>query len=255
MSGHHISTIKKPLVCLFLLIYLSGMLGACAVLDGGSVLQDQDAAQGDQTQGSVDGDSDELAENHQAEDDAGAGDDVPPVWVSCPAEPMEISMFIHHTWNFSPNRDTEMMSVDGRTGALASCPLTVHRGKVSMKDCIVPVTNGGFIQTEDGKCSISTSGFAEISLESGFCRDGVITLTLVESLDPDAGYQGTMSCPNVSQPYIPVYPPSLSTLEFHLQTGGISAVESADPDLSMQFQYNKEWTLISKDMSYPAAEE
>lgn len=180
-----------------------------------------------------------------------SGEDVPPVWFHCPADPIKVSMFVHHTWNFSPNRETEQMSVDGRTGALASCTLTVDGSQVNMGDCLIPITNSGYVKTDDGMCDVTTSGFARISLEEGFCRDGVITLTLTENLDTEEGYEGAMNCPNTSQPYIPFFPPSITTREYPLQTGGMSATESMDPDLTNQFRYSKEWTLISDAFPYP----
>lgn len=185
------------------------------------------------------------------EDQPVEGDDVPPVAISCPAEPMEINMFLHHTWNFAPNRQTEMMSADGRTGTLADCSLVVHRDKVSMEDCVIPFDNSGYLESDQGRCNINAHGFALISLEDGFCKDGVITLTFSEILDSDQGYGGTLNCPGFSSPYIPFYPPSLTTREFHIQQGGMSATETMDPDLSGQFRYSKEWTLVSEDLELP----
>jgi len=225
----------------------SMLLTACSVL---SALVDQ----------SSDGEESHLTTQEQSleSDDGGeqagasdSGEEIPPVWVHCPADPIEVTMFVHHTWNFSPNRETDKMSVDGRTGELASCTITVHGSQVEMADCQIPITNNGYIKTDDGMCDITASGFALISLEEGVCEDGVILLTLTESLDPDAGYDGAMNCPDISQPYIPFYPPSLTTREFPIQVGGMSASESMDPDLSNQFRYSKEWTLISDAFPFP----
>lgn len=243
MAFQSSSRVRSPVyTILFSCLILSLALSACGRLadftgfDGGE----------DQGEGGF-----EPLDLSDGEDQSSSGDDVPPVSLSCPAEPMEISMFVHHTWNFSPNRETEMMSVEGSTGPLAGCSLTVVRDKVTMEDCVVPFTNQGYLETDAGTCDITANGFALIALEDGFCEDGVITLTLSETLDPDEEYGGSMNCPNISQPYIPFYPPSLTTREFQIQIGGMSATETVDPDLSGQFQYSKEWTLVSKDLEMP----
>lgn len=240
--------------CLLLTVCL--LLSACSALSKPSTAsQGEEPVENQDTSGRMVEGEDQGSSRSAEGDRERGGDDIPPVWAHCPAEPMKMTMFIHHTWNFSPNREIEMMSVDGSTGALASCPMTVHKNEVTLEDCLIPITNTGFIQTDAGLCDISASGFAVITLEGGHCRDGVITLTISEDLDPDAGYEGAMNCPERSQPYIPYYPPSLTTRDFPLQVGGMSAAETADPDLSMQFQYSKEWTLISEELSLPVGEE
>ncbi|MFO7943399.1 MAG: hypothetical protein R6U51_03765 [Anaerolineales bacterium] len=251
MAFQSSSRVRSPVyTILFSCLILSLALSACGRLAGFSGFD------GAEEPGPGDGENQdegafEPLDLSDGEDQTGAGDDVPPVSLSCPAEPMEISMFVHHTWNFSPNRDTEMMSVEGSTGLLAGCSLTVVRDKVTMEDCVVPFTNHGNLETDEGKCDIKANGFAVIVLEDGICEDGVITLTLSETLDPDEEYGGSMNCPNISQPYIPFYPPSITTREFQIQVGGMSATETVDPDLSGQFQYSKEWTLVSKDLELP----
>jgi hypothetical protein len=67
---------------------------------------------------------------------------------------------------------------------------------------------------------------------------GKITITIVETIDPDSG-SGSMNCPNTSQPYFPFFSFSRTTREFYIQVGGAEASGSVDPDLSGQFMYNK----------------
>lgn len=250
--------LKKSFFHAFLLLLIFSLVfGACSMLaesPGPDEGAESVSGEGSEDQGTGEEEGDPVTDPAGG-DQSASGEDIPPVALSCPKEPMEITMFIHHTWDFSPNRDTEMMKVNGSTAPLASCSLTVHKGKVSMEDCTIPVTNTGFMQTDDGPCDITSSGYAVISLEEGFCQDGVITLTISEILDPDAGYDGAMNCPNISQPYLPFYPPSLNTHEFPIQIGGMSATESMNPDLSGQFKYDKEWTLVSKDLALPEAED
>ncbi len=258
MKFHSVLHLRKPFFhAFFLFLIFSLIFGACSVLaESPGVEEGAESVPGEESEDQGTGGK----EGDPVSDPAGGGQsasegEIPPAWAHCPAEAMEISMFIHHIWNFSPNRDAEQMSVDGSTGPLANCSLTVHKGNVSMEDCIIPITNTGFVQTDDGKCDITSSGFAVISLEEGFCQDGVITLTISEVLDPDAGYDGAMNCPNISQPYLPFYPPSLTTREFHIQQGGMSATESMNPDLSGQFKYDKEWTLVSEELPLPEVED
>ncbi len=237
-------------------LVMMGMMGsmlltACSVLSAPV----EQSSQGEESRLATQEQALESDDEVSEADSSDSGADVPPVWAHCPADPIEVTMFVHHTWNFSPNRETEKMSVDGRTGELASCAMTIHGSQVEMADCIIPITNTGFMKSDDGMCDITASGFALISLEEGVCQDGVIVLTLTETMDPGAGYDGAMNCPDISQPYIPFYPPSLTTREYAIQVGGMSATESMNPDLSNQFRYTKEWTLISDAFPFPEENE
>jgi len=252
MSGRNPNHNIRSICLVFILLLLISLFSAACSLP--VVSGSADKPSGQEEEGNT------LATQEQAlepgdegsgSDSSDSGENVPPVWIHCPADPIEVSMFIHHTWNFSPNRETEQMSVDGRTGALASCPITVHGSQVKMEDCLIPITNSGYVKTDDGMCDVTSSGFALISLEEGFCEDGVITLTLTENLDTEEGYEGAMNCPNTSQPYLPFFPPSITTREYPIQTGGMSATEAMDPDLTNQFRYSKEWTLVSDAFPYP----
>lgn len=185
--------------------------------------------------------------------DSGDGD-VNPVALACPSEMENFGLFLTHSWDFSPNRETDKMKVDGQTAPSSPCMFSVAGSTVIMEDCLVPITNTGFIQTDDGPCDITASGQALISIEGASCRDGVITMTIVEAIDADSG-TGAMNCPNTSQPYFPFFPFSSTTREFPIQIGGAEATDSADPDLSGQFQYQKSWTVHSESMTSPLPED
>jgi hypothetical protein len=184
----------------------------------------------------------------------GAEGDVSSAALACPADLTEFVLFLSHTWDFSPGRQLELMKVEGQTGASSPCPFSVAGNTVIMEQCKVPITNTGFIQTDDGPCDITASGTALISIEDASCDGGVITMTIVETIDPDSG-SGAMNCPNTSQPYFPTFPFSRTTRDFHIQVGGAEASESVDPDLSGQFMYNKSWSIHSETMGSPLPEE
>ena len=189
--------------------------------------------------------------------DSGDGDapidnpgDVNSAAIACPSELTDFTLFVSHTWDFSPNRDLEKMRVNGQTNPSSPCPFSVAGSTVIMEQCRVPITNSGFIQSDDGSCDISSSGTALISIDDASCDGGVITMTFEESIDPDSG-SGAMNCPNTSQPYIPIFPFSRTTRSFHIMVGGTDAIESVDPDLSGQFKYNKTWSVYSSALISP----
>ena len=228
-------THKKIFMVLILLMCVSLINAGCSALQG-TADPDQDSGQ--------------LTSQEQALE---SGDDAPldnPGDVSsaalvCPKDLTEFVLFASHTWDFSPNRELELMKVDGQTGASSPCPFSVAGNTVIMEQCKVPITNTGFIQTDAGPCDITASGTALISIEDASCDGGVITMTIVETIDPDSG-SGAMNCPEISQPYFPTFPFSRTTREFHIQVGGAEASESVDPDLTGQFMYNKTWTIHSE---------
>ena len=180
-------------------------------------------------------------------EDSPSPDDMPVVQAHCPAELTEFVLFLTHSWDFSPNRELDKIKVSGQTQPSSPCPFSVAGSTVIMEECRVSITNTGFIQTDDGPCDITASGTALVMIDDAACLDGVITMTIEESLDPDSG-SGAMNCPNRSQPYFPFYPFSRTTREFQIQMGGATATEAVDPDLSGQFMYNKAWTVHSEKL-------
>ena len=242
----------SPLILvLIIMICLSLIMAGCSVLQNVSQPADGDEGEFETIDLSgEDGDSDD-SEGEDSSDNA----EVPPVMAHCPAEPMAMFLVVNHTWDFSPNRDLEKMRVDGKTAPFVSCPLSVHGSKVTMEDCYFPFTNTGFVNTDGGKCDITASGNAILSVEGAYCEDGKITLTITEVLDSDGGTSGAMNCPGKSQPYVPFYPYSGTTRTFNIIVGGSEQSEDMDPDLTNQYRYHKEWSLHAVDLPMPESED
>ena len=240
------STISQNKVFLFLAILLcvSLIIGGCGIL--------QTTPDPDQGDGQLTSQEQALESGDDAPlDDPG---DVSSAALACPKDMTDFVLFATHTWDFSPARELVLMKVDGQTAASSPCPFSVAGNTVIMEECRVPITNTGFIQTDAGPCDITASGTALISIEDASCEKGVITMTIVETIDPDSG-SGAMNCPETSQPYFPTFPFSRTTRDFHIQVGGAEASESADPDLSGQFMYNKTWSIHTESMISPLPEE
>jgi hypothetical protein len=235
----------KFLPILSIMIILCLILSGCGILGVGSSGDDSDSQYTSQGQ-ALEGDDSSVPPS----DETG----LEPVSLSCPEEVTEFFLFATHSWNFSPNRELDKMKVEGQTISSSACQFSVAGEIVIMEDCFVPITNTGFIQTDDGPCDITASGQAIISVEDAYCDAGTITLTIVETIDPDSG-SGAMNCPNKSQEYFPFFPYSLTTREFPIKIGGADATESMDPDLSNQFMYNKHWSVRTAEKISPPPSE
>jgi hypothetical protein len=169
--------------------------------------------------------------------------------IKCPEDATPYKLQLNHTFDFSPNRQTDQMQVTGHTSENAWCLVNVDGIKVEAEDCIVDFDFNGFVQGDDGKCDILGSSTALISID-GECMPGVkgaefaeIYLTITETGNPDAMGGGTLDCPNYSGPYIGFYPPS-----FYIATFLVTDTPDYDtdngPDLTGQFEYQKKYTLI-----------
>jgi hypothetical protein len=248
-----ISTKKTMLYFVVTLLALSALaLYGCSALKGAGPAS-PDSGEDVFEEIDLSGASEEADTGEEGSDQSGSSEDIPTVMGICPKDPMAFVLFLSHTWNFSPNRQLESMKVDGQTEPSSPCPFTVAGSTVLMEQCRVPITNTGFIKGDDGTCQISTSGAALISIEDASCKDGVITMTIVEAIDPDAG-SGTMTCPKVTEPYFPFYPLSRTTRSFTIQVGGDIQTEVVDPDLTGQFMYMKEWTIHGEGLGSPLPE-
>lgn len=237
----HSASHKKLVLALAILVCVSLIIGGCSILAGPADPDQDDGQYTSQEQALDSGDGDAPL------DDPG---DVSSAALACPKDLTEFVLFVSHTWDFSPARELELMKVDGQTGASSPCPFSVAGSTVIMEQCKVPITNTGFIQTDAGPCDITASGTALISIEDASCEGGVITMTIVETIDADSG-SGSMNCPETSQPYFPTFPFSRTTREFHIQVGGAEASEFVNPDLSGQFMYNKTWSIHGEYLGSP----
>jgi hypothetical protein len=243
-----ISTRRSTLaVFLILLLSASLVLAGCGILQGASDTQDDDGGQFTSQEQALESDD---WESDLPADDSG----LEPVALACPDQVTEFVLFLSHNWDFSPNRELDKMRVSGQTAASSPCPFSVAGSTVVMEECQVPITNNGFIQTDSGPCDITSSGQAQVSIEDASCKDGVITMTIVETINPDLG-SGAMNCPGMSEPYFPFFPFSRTTRSFQIKVGGSEASESVDPDLSGQFMYNKTWTVHAEGMDTPLPED
>ncbi len=241
---------SKYLILLSIILILSLLLSGCGVIQTAG---ESSSSDGNDVFDEIDLSGDSSDDNGSDEESESSAEDVPVVSLLegiCPKKGNDMTGFVMiiHSWDFSPNRDLEMMKVVGQTPEATMCPITVNGSKVSAKTCLVPFTSTGFIKTDDGMCDIQASGTAAIDFEDGFCEDGVVTITITEALDADAGYSGAMNCPNTSQPYIPFYPPSIKTASFEIKSDGFTISESMDPDITNQFKYDKKWHLLFDDL-------
>jgi len=195
----------------------------------------------------------ELSSQEQAlgSDDSSEGtnpDDIGPAHVKCPESEIPYKLQLNHTFDFSPNRQTELMQVSGKTTSDAWCLVFISGTSVQADDCLVGYDYSGYIQGSDGKCDVSGSSTALISIE-GECMPGVqgsefaeIYLTITETENPDGDISGALNCPGHSGAYIGFYPPS-----FFIATFPVADTASYDtdpgPDLTGQFEYSKKYIL------------
>jgi len=235
----------KTRAALFIVLVISLTI----FLAGCSVLQSAGPVSGDTS----DDDSQYESQEQALESDDGvsadesSAEDLPLTALTCPKKPMEFILVAAHDWDYSPNRDPELAQINGMTGMAANCPLTVHGRKVTMEDCQVYIVNTGFVQTDEGKCDISSSGAALITTDEAYCDKGKVIITIIESIDTDAGSAGAMNCPGFSQGWFAFFPHSLTTKSFDIQEGGSTKIDYMDPDFTGQFRYHKEWTLYILD--------
>ncbi len=172
------------------------------------------------------------------EPDSGDDDEPEPVAIACPAEPVEFLLTLVHSWTFSPAGQTQVMQITGNTTSGASCFMTVNRENVQAEDCLIPYSITGNMAA--GQCEVDGESTALITI-TGSCADGVITLTITETQNPDAGLGGALNCPGYSGQYVTFYPPSMTTRSFIITSAG--EVQTEDGGDMAGFQYQKSWTL------------
>jgi len=175
-------------------------------------------------------------------------DDIGPARVECPVSPLAYKLQLNHTFDFSPNRQTEIMQIKGGTTTDAWCLVIVDGTKVEADDCLVGYDYNGFIQGSDGKCDVSGSSTALISIE-GECMPGVkgsefaeIYLEITESENPDGDVSGALNCPGHSGAYIGFYPPTYFIATFPV-TDKPSYDTDPGPDLTGQFEFSKNYVF------------
>ena len=182
----------------------------------------------------------EDQEGAEGPDDAGFDPGL--VSLTCPTEREQFKLTISHTFNFSPNRQTDIYSVTAYTAPNSWCLVEVQGSQVFADPCNFTYTYEGFVTSEDVRCEMSGSGTASVDI-SGTCADGRVTLTIAE-YSGNEGLGGTMSCPSVpTAPYGMDVPLTNETFTFAIATSGETFTASADPDTLGHFGYVKSWTL------------
>lgn len=170
-------------------------------------------------------------------------DDFGMVALTCPKEPVPVKLAIAHSFNFSPNRETDVYSVNGTTDPNAWCMITVAGSKVTAEPCNFSYHYDGFIKGEDAMCQITGNATAALEI-TGRCEDGRVFLELSEYAN-DEGLTGKMNCPGApAVDFGTAYPLSLTEASFSIASLGDTVTASADPDQTGQFSYSKSWTLI-----------
>jgi hypothetical protein len=176
-----------------------------------------------------------IGENNQKEID--------PVALTCPMEPLSGKLEINHSFDWSPNRDTENILVQGSTDEGVWCLVTVTGGKVVVDECVITYSNNGYFKGNNGECTVLGTGTAAVEV-TGSCKDGQLNLEISEYID-EAELGVSMTCPGgFSQPYPTFYPFTLKEATFFIQVEGSTVTERVAEDLSHSYSYNKSWTLI-----------
>ena len=188
--------------------------------------------------------SGEDAEGEDGGEGEGSVDDgMGPVLIACPKGPVPVKLEVAHNFNYSPNRETDVYSVNATTNPGSWCMLTLAGAKVTAEPCNFTYHYEGFLTGEEIVCQIAGDGRAGLEV-TGECRDGRVKLTISEYADNE-GLGGTLSCPGAPPVmYGTAYPLSQTIANFAISQGGDTVTEWDDPDETGQFGYFKSWTLI-----------
>lgn len=239
----------KPGTWIALLLLLALTVAACTAGERAlSQVQQQLQGGGDTSgaegQASAGEGNDEDSEGEDGgEEEGNGGDDFGLVRLTCPEEAVPVKLAISHTFNWSPNRETNMISIEGTTQPNAWCMLTIAGSKVTAEPCNFSYHYEGFLTDGDATCQLAGDATAALEI-TGRCKDGRVYLELSEYAN-DEGLTGKLYCPEAP----PVdwgcaYPPSLTQAEFSIAQGGETVTASRDPDETHSFKYDKSWTLI-----------
>ena len=100
-----------------------------------------------------------------------------------------------HNFNYSPNRETDVYSVNATTRPGPWCLLTIAGSKVTAEPCSFSYHCEGFLTGEELVCPTAGDGRAALEI-TGACQDGRVNVTLSEYA-ADEGLSGKMNCPGV----------------------------------------------------------
>ena len=153
-------------------------------------------------------------------------------------------MAIAHKYNYSPNRQTDVYSVNASTDANAWCMITIIGSKITADSRNYSHHYEGFVHG-DGKNvrQIAGDGNAALELE-GRCQAGIVAMTLAEHGDGE-GLTGKLGCPGVATiGYGIPCPQSRTEARFPITSDGTTGTDFAKRDVSGRFSDNKTWTLV-----------
>ncbi|GEM_PF-1813596 len=207
-------------------------------LDGGG-----DPSAGEDQASEGEGSEEGAGEEGGDQGEGSIDDDMGPVVLTCPKGPVPAKLEIAHNFNYSPNRETDVYSVNATTNPGAWCMLTLAGSKVTAEPCNFTYHYEGFVTSEEVVCQIVGDGRAGLEI-TGQCMDGRVKLTLSEYAD-DEGLSGTLSCPGAPPvAFGTAYPLSQTIATFAIAQGGATVTEWDDPDDTGQFAYFKSWKLV-----------
>ncbi len=150
-----------------------------------------------------------------------------------------------HTFNWSPGRATDQFLVNGNTTMGAVCHVGTGTTEDNPRQCRIPYSNSGHIQTNTGRCDVSGQSQALLEVVAS-CSKGNYILDITEYQDPDAGLGAEMDCPQIpmTQPHPTYYPGTISRITFPTSQQTHTAKELG-PDVSGSFEYAKSWEITA----------
>ena len=159
--------------------------------------------------------------------------------------PARFSIRSTHTFNWSPGRVTDQILVNGKTTMGAVCHVGTGTTEENPRQCRIPYSNTGYIQTGAGRCNVSGKSQALLEVVAS-CSKGNYVLGITEYQDPDAGLGGEMDCPKIPmiQPHATYYPGTISRISFPTSQRSYTANEPG-PDMSGSFEYAKSWEITA----------
>lgn len=179
-----------------------------------------------------------------------------PVAGYCPQEAANFTLFLTHSWEFSPGMQTEIMLIKGMTEPSASCSFLVEKNKVSFPPCYISFTNTGKMISESGtQCDLTATATAQVEVmaDQSSCKDGILVLTISEYWDGDAPYDSTLQCKDKSYPHVAYYSPLIRTVEFALSSGVVTAREEVKR-FANSWNYNRVWSVGTDYFIEPSSE-
>lgn len=159
--------------------------------------------------------------------------------------PARFRIYATHTFSWSPGRATDQFLVNGKTTMGAVCFVGTGTSEENPRQCRIPYSNNGYIQTDAGKCNVSGKSQALLEVVAS-CSKGNYVLGITEYQDPDAGLGGKMDCPKIpmTQPHPTYFPGTITEISFPTSQQSHVANDPG-PDMSGSFEYAKSWEITA----------